>query len=268
MNSFYEKHRDDNASIHISRSRPHTYPSHFHQSVEIYILAKGEYLVNINGAEHRLSGGDIAFIDSYDIHSFEEVDAERDDCVLIIPFKLLGEFNKLRYDRQLSGNIISDPKLVCRILMLVDDVMTSGEGEEAVDSAARLILALLYGRLSFSDVRERGEASLVRSILSYIQLHYREDLTRYTISRALGYTPEHISRVFNKYVKSGLNRYINALRISYINERLSRGDAPSLRALIYEAGFNSEHTYYRSKALLGFTYQKTSRIEHNSGDSD
>ncbi len=118
-------------------------------------------------------------------------------------------------------------------------------------AAARLILALLYDRLTFSDARERGEVSLVRNILTYIQLHYREDVTRYTISRALGYIPEHISRVFNKYVKSGLNRYINALRISYINERLAHGDAQSLRSLIYEAGFNSEQTYYRSKALRG-----------------
>ena len=249
MKGFYERHRDENRSIHIKRSGAHTYPPHFHQSVEIYIIARGKYSLNINGVEHRLSGGDIAFIDSYDIHSYEELEDGCDDCVLIIPFALLGEFNKLRSNRRLGANVIRDAELVRRILAVVDDIMCVGECGEVERAAARLILTLLYDRLTFSDARERGEASLVRNILTYIQEHYREDITRYTISKALGYTPEHISRVFGKYVGTGLNRYINSLRISYIDERIGEGDNTSLRALIYEAGFGCEQTYYRNKSL-------------------
>ena len=249
MNGFYEQHRDENEVIHINRSGNHTYPSHFHQSVEIYIVRHGKYDFEINGKVIQATDGSVVFIDSYDIHSYKNLseDISADDCVIIIPFSGLGEFRKIRQGRKLTSNIIYNKELCERLLLIVDEFLSGDSNEEIRRNAARLMLSLISPHLSFSTAPERSEASAMRDILSYIGEHYREEISRYSIAKALGYAPEHVSRIFNKYVKGGLRSYINVLRLKYINERLLDTDRSSLTTLIYEAGFNCEQTYYRAK---------------------
>lgn len=246
MNVFYEKHRDELDRTHIKRGGSHFYPSHFHQNAEIYILRSGEYKIAVNGEEYSLASGDILLIDSYDIHSYPD---ERvcDDCVLIVPFNLMAHFNHLRANRHPLSPIIHSPELVEELLHLVDTHLGEEKPSAVRDDATVLILSLVYSRMEFTGKADKSEASLVRSILFYIQDNYRSDISRDIIARAIGYTPEHVSRVFNKHLGRGLNDYINSLRLTYIDYRLSAAEPTSLTDLIYEAGFNSEQTYYRAR---------------------
>ena len=91
------------------------------------------------------------------------------------------------------------------------------------------------GSGSFSDIRAQ------------IKHGMPEDVRRKKIAAALGYTEEHISRVFNRYIGSSISAYLNRVRIEYI-ERLRRdGDKRPTIELIYESGFKSQQTYYRVK---------------------
>ncbi|MBQ8308818.1 MAG: helix-turn-helix transcriptional regulator [Clostridia bacterium] len=87
----------------------------------------------------------------------------------------------------------------------------------------------------------------IRSILAYIQQNYRAEISRKSIARALGYTEAHISRVFHRYLGVGLAEYINGLRLAYVKKLRANGDTRTTIELIYEAGFNSQQTYYRVK---------------------
>ena len=109
------------------------------------------------------------------------------------------------------------------------------------------MLSLILGRLEPGEERERGEAQLVRSMLTYIQDNFKREITRADIARTLGYSPEHVSRIFHKYLGRSLKDYINSLRIEYIDYERSLEGAPTLTELIYKAGFGSEQTYYRAK---------------------
>ena len=53
--SFYEKSREDDEQIHVSRSKPHVYPAHFHQNFEILLIARGEYSLLIKITEIKVS---------------------------------------------------------------------------------------------------------------------------------------------------------------------------------------------------------------------
>ena len=87
----------------------------------------------------------------------------------------------------------------------------------------------------------------MRRVLSYIQENFRGDVSRKRISSELGYSPEHISRVFHTYLGKGLSEYVNELRLSYIDSLIEDGDARSITELIYDAGFGSQQTYYRER---------------------
>ena len=118
------------------------------------------------------------------------------------------------------------------------------------DAGAQLLLARLLEHLTFSPARGGGERLLLREILSYLQEHFKEPLTRTNVARALGYTESHISRVFHSYVGKGLSQYVNELRLQYIERRRRHGDTRPLTELIFEAGFGSQQTYYRAKSAI------------------
>lgn len=250
MNGFYEKHRDELDTTHMKRGGSHLYPSHFHQNAEIYILKDGGYRISVNGEERNLTSGSILFIDSFDIHEYPD-DSRCDDCVLIIPYHLMARFNSLRGNRRPTSPIITSTELVDRITYIIDTFLVDSDSAAVRDDATSLILSLLYEAMEFEGREDKSEASLIRSILFYIQDNYRTDISRDAVARALGYTPEHISRVFNKHLGRGLNDYINSLRLAYIEYRQTEADPPSITDLIYEAGFGSEQTYYRAKRKRG-----------------
>lgn len=246
MKGFYERHRDELEHTHKKRNGSHLYPSHFHQNVEIFILLSGDYYIMVNGEKRELSSGDILFIDSYDIHEYpDERDCE--SCVIILPYHLMSHFNRLRANRIPTESVIHSPKLTEELIYIVDTFLDNKRSDAVRDDAAELILSLIYSEMEFKEYEYRSEVSLMRKILFYIQDNYRGDINRNSIAHALGYTAEHISRVFNKHLHRSLNDYINSLRLTYVEYRLTEALPPSLTDLIYEAGFNSEQTYYRTK---------------------
>ena len=107
---------------------------------------------------------------------------------------------------------------------------------------------MLAERLEFVESRSGDDRVLMRHILIYIQENYRQNLTRASIARALGYTEAHISRVFHRYLQIGISEYINNLRLAYIARLRADGDKRPTGELIFEAGFGSQQTYYRAKA--------------------
>lgn len=246
MKSFYEKPREDDRCIHISRNRKNAYPAHFHQNIEIYILNKGEYSLSINARSYLMKDGMIAVIDSYDVHEYVG-GFTYDDCALVIPYRYLDRFNAARGDMAIENNIITSPKLCEELLWLADTYLRS-DSDFTRDSAVQLLLSRLISHLSFSANRKRGDANLARKILTYIQANYKNDISRSDIASAVGYTEAHVSRVFHKYLGRGINDYINSLRYEHMLREKELGSDKTLTELIYESGFGSEQTYYRYKS--------------------
>lgn len=249
MKGFYEKNREDEGKLIVSRNAGHIFPAHFHRNLEIFIVRKGEYRLSIGEQSLTVGSGMVAIIDSYEIHSYdarENIDA--DDCVLVIPYDYVTEFTARRQGRTLKNTVVKDDVLCQSLLKIVDEYLYEQADKEVQKSAVHLLLSLLYPKLAWTNEKTREESSLVREILAYIQENYTGDVSRSTIARVLGYTEAHISRVFHRYLNKGISQYVNELRLSHIDRALARGDNRSVIELIYDAGFKSQQTYYRFRA--------------------
>lgn len=248
MNGFYEVRTNENRLL-VRRNANYKFPPHFHLDLEVAVVRRGRQTARVNGVEYVAENGGVIVIDSYDVHEYQkEKDGNGDDCVLVIPYRYLSVWNERRGDFRVAKPVIEDEKLSEELLTIVDEYLKKDNGEAVKAAALGLFLARLAERVEFSEQKENDERTLMRKILAYVQRNFREDATLRAVAHALGYTQAHISRVFHRYIKTGLSKYVNGLRLEYIDGLKKKGDKRKMAELIYEAGFKSQQTYYRCRA--------------------
>ena len=250
MNSFYEKYRDDAGKLLVIQDRKEVFPAHFHSNMEICFVQNGVHPVKINEREYTLTAGCIAVMDSYDIHSYLAPTATGKACAVMIPYSYLRRFNAKRKAKKIACPVILDEALCEKLLRIVEEYLSPAQNAESEKAAIELLLALLGERLEYVESKSGDERDLVRKILVFLQENYRADVSRSTIAKALGYTQSHISKVFHRYLNTGISEYVNRLRMEYIESLKQAGDERTTTELIYEAGFKSQQTYYRVKKNL------------------
>ena len=272
MKGFYEKYREDALGIIVSRnSKNYAIRAHFHSNMELFIVRKGQYKVTCNDLPLEVSDGMIVLFDSYDVHGYEAGGSNGaggvDACVLLVPYRLLSRFNARRGDKKLEQPIVKDRALCNQILSIVDEYV-SGADRESAELAMELILSLLYGRLTFSERDKKGETELMRKILTFAQGNYQGDASLTAVSRALGYTEEHISRVFHRFAGEGLPQYVSRLRMEYVTRARENGDKRKMTELVFEAGFKSVQTYYRHAKQGGRALTNGKNVKNGNGKKE
>ena len=247
MKSFYEKRRDSEKKISLIKGPSFLYPPHFHLKAEIFALKKGKYQITRNGVTYPVNAGDTVFFDSYDIHSYDKSEGETEGVVLIIPPNTAQKFFTRKGGKKVISPVISDRYLCEKIYNLAYEYVAPENFKDTVKSGAvELILGLIEERLNLGEFLS-DETTLAQNILTYIHENYKGDLSLKTLSKSFGYTPEHISRVFHRYLNSGLPEYVNGLRLDYVEKALKENNKIKITTLLFDAGFKSIQSYYRAK---------------------
>jgi AraC-like DNA-binding protein/mannose-6-phosphate isomerase-like protein (cupin superfamily) len=247
MKSFYEHWQDASQQLRIQANHEHEYPAHFHADMEIFLLKTGKYRVTINGEKWDMQAGDIAVIDSFQVHAYERLGNVEQDCVLIIPYSYSQKSNAWRRNKKIDRAVLHDAELCDTLLNIVNAYLVPAKSKNVQIAGVELLLALLFEKLAFSQEKVRNEEDLIRKILSYIQENFQGSVSLKKMAKSLGYAPEHVSRVFHRCIGKGVSQYVNELRLNYIEERRKQGDGRTSLELLYEAGFQSQQTYYRWK---------------------
>lgn len=246
MEVLFEKTREYTAEYIISRDDERAWPTHFHPHIELFIIRKGNYRVEINGRTYDVGDGTVVFFDHYDLHSLKELGPRADDCIIRISNGDDAEFNKARRNRKVENPVICDAKLTNIILNVVDLIDIRHDNAFVVSSSIKYILSLIYKHFNFIDFIKgtESEAEYARRIMLYIYDHYREKVTTSSIAEEMGYSREHISRIFHTYFQGNIQEYVNNKRVEYIEER-HRETGQNRARFILEAGFGSSSAYYR-----------------------
>ena len=245
MKPYYELYSDYEDNIVISKRNDYTFPPHFHGSLEILILLKGKYKVNMDDKTYTAEGKSVVVSDSFCLHAFSKISPEPSDSMLIIiPSAKLKEFAALKNGKALTTSIVTDENIVSEISVLTENMMKHGDNEVIKEKYANLILALFVSSVGLSPISQQKNATILKNVLLYIADNYKEDISLKSIAYHFGYSESHISRLFHSYFRISISRYINNMRIEYI-EANKKNDEKIL-SLIYKAGFKSPQTYYRN----------------------
>ena len=247
MKAFHEQYREENSQLIIQRSTNHTFNPHFHINVELLIVKNGKTKITCNGTEYVLTDGMIAFFDSYDIHEYVTYPfPNTDDCLLVIPLKMLAKFNKIKKIGRIINPVFCDVELCNKLIYIIDTFLINQTDETIIASSVDLILSLINSKLKTAETTEKNDEELILRILDYVNKNFRSNASLQTVSTSLGYCTAHVSRVFHKYIKMSLPEYVNNLRLDYV-EKHKHDKGVLITELIFEAGFKSIQSYYRNK---------------------
>ena len=255
MDAFFEMAREEILSPHIIKNKDYVFKTHFHSNLEILLVNKGECPITCNGRNYLIKDGQIAFFDSFVFHGYDNNPTKNVDTrLMVIPLSYAENFLAYKNGLSISNFLIDDAKLCNKLIQVIDDFIYEQKNQTVLSAGIQLFLALLSEKLEFKKSDISSEHNLIKDLLYYVNLNFKNDVSLSTVANHFGYTEAHVSRTFSRFLNQSLKEYVNNLRIRFIQEKIKQGSDLSITELIFQAGFNSQQTYYRN--LAKFNNQK------------
>jgi len=222
------------------------------------IVYEGYLECTLQGRYVQLSPNSVMLLDDTDdFHLLETCESKG----IVIQYRVYG----CKTDRLLQDAILIE-QCSYRLMNLAKEVEKEANAEG--NNPFRLqklfgeLLEVLYSHLR--DNKQPQEGLWIDKVLHYINLYFREELTREQMAEKAQVSPEHFSRTFHKHTGYTYSEYLTLLRIRESQKRLLF-TMPKLDELAQEVGYN-EGTYLsrKFKELVGVSptayYQKSKRV--------
>lgn len=241
---FYEPQRDVVHDLNCNYRKINNITPHFHQAIEITCVLSGTVNFFVGGKSKLLSAGDIAFTPPYSVHytqSAEDVTA----VVLIVPKRYFEQFMKATDGA--SYSFLMDKEKNADIFSVIHEIgkrdKISNMPEILRNAYANMVLGLILERYE-PEIHSDIHQDIAVEIISYIDEHFREEITLDKISAHFGYSKYYFSRLFNRIFSCNLNTFVNSVRARAIDKDNSNENKTKV---IMGSGFNSLSSYYRFK---------------------
>ena len=242
----------DNSGMYRStfKGGKYTVPMHIHQCSEIIIVTAGEITGIVGGEEKVMRAGDVAVISPFAEHSF----SSRSGVELWLCVFSNGLItNGLSDDELYRTRTSSFFKITDGLLHFLKGRLPNSDEEMvpfSYEEQRRMLIILLaifdeYFAATSVTNDTKSKKSLLSEILIYLDMHYSEPLTIHTVSKALGYTPRHISRQLAPLHEYNFRTLLNLFRVERAKIKLRNSDARIIDVSL-ECGFVSERSFFRS----------------------
>lgn len=230
--------------------------AHLHPSIEILIIHKGSFRIEVDGVVDEVGEGDVVLIRSNTIHRIFSLEAgETGYFVYKIKPELLIDLAEgedvILYLLQLNHR---RGKYIWRKEEIEDRAISTVVGLAIADYCSRphsmklslkanavLLLTELVKSLE-DDSFDRGKISVyslrkIYEAITVINERYGEDLTARDCAAEVNMCYTHFSRCFKSVIGKTFTRYLNEVRINAAEKELYMTDR-SVTEIAYKVGFN------------------------------
>ena len=210
--------------------------SHWHESIEILLVANGEVDLLVDGKKYNLQEDDLIIINSKEIHS---VKSEKSNIVIAVQVDL-SYFNDLYEDiDKINFNCKSfeyskDDKRFILIRKILSEMTYSyikqNKGYNIkINSLLNELVYILINRFKCStkiknENRNYKYLERLNRVISYIQQNYKEDITLNSISSMEYLSPQYFSKFFEKHMGVNFLTYLNSTRLEHAMKDLVNTD--------------------------------------------
>lgn len=274
--NFEQRSYKDYGRVWIGRYRNLHNLAHWHLETELIYVEKGNVLISYNDEQYSLTEGDIAFINSEQVHY---IDGDEHSIVQIIMYDADFLPDNIKACR-LSHVLLTATYPFSTTFFLIQEEQKMKD-HFYVEKIHLLLENLLLDIYRKEDLVQEDNANKNENIHDYkkllrkIQRSYQE-ITFSQAAAMMGLSDSYFSRYFHKMSGMTFSRYLNTIRIEKAMEMLKE-DRYTVTEISYRCGFETIRHFNRVfKEITGMTprqmpkdfmlYHHTTKMLHDSFD--
>ena len=224
------------------------FPIHIHNNIEVMICIEGTIEVTCNTCTKTLVKGETMVAFPNDFHSYHKTNHGK--CMLIIFPMDVSAYITSTIENETFSNFPTNEKCVS----VANDLYEwySQKGNPIILYG---YLHVLFGLL-LENARERMKKmtdSTFKRAVEYVSLNYTSVITLKSLSKEIGVSQAHLSRIFSEKIDGGFKKYLLILRIEKAKNLLLSTNM-NIYDIMQEVGFVDQSTFNRAfKSLTNMT---------------
>ena len=227
--------------------------AHWHKFYEVELILDGSGVEYINGVRYDVGRGSLTIMPPGAFHSYPSASPIRFSTFCFTSHFLSSEVKQRLNDSELPWLFNLGEERAKRLtdwLGILKDAMTSKNPDRDAIVRRVIELTLLWCDPSESLIRkdaapDGNQALVVQTVLSYIDEHYAERISRDELAESLHYSPSYFSSLFHQLSGVTLSEHITDVRMNKAMELLSGSELP-VSEVIKRVGYRSEPLFYRA----------------------
>lgn len=233
-------------------------PWHWHDELEIVVLLSGEVSVFISGYELQLNPGEGYFVNSGILHSGELRSTTGWQHATVFNPKVIASPDDIVWNTYVAPILFHEnlpfiklsPTIPWQkeILSCAEKAWSSGAYEKrdyplSVRSSLTKICTLLMRNIDteiehpFMSKMQKEELR-IKKTLSYIERHFREQITIENIASSANISVSTLLRIYHDILHTTPIQYVLKYRLEQIMEELLSNQESSISEIAYSCGFN------------------------------
>ena len=261
----YDTLPDPNLGIHIAerrniRSGP-VFEKHWHDHLQLILFIKGTAVMHCHQGAVPLQAGDVAFINSGEVHYMDKIDSLQNEnsgldfiILKISPRFLQGRFLEPVVDlHYVFVNCIRNDEILDRtICHILEEYETRRLGWEIAIRAhvlgllSHLIRHHVDQRLGPGESRKQQDRWFrMGKVLEYIEKNSTEEISLKTLADIACQSESHFCRSFKKITGCSTREYLMQLRIQKAKELILETEN-SIAEIGYSVGFSDNNYFSRA----------------------
>jgi AraC family transcriptional regulator, transcriptional activator of pobA len=236
-------------------------PLHWHDHMEWIFIKNGRARIQIDDDFDTLQKGEIAFVNSKQLHAAWMVDEDTEIIAIVFNEAIvrnsgLDITENLYFSPYLSHQLklpnfirkdeLHTSEIIVSITHLVEEFLQKRDGYELLIKAELFrtfgLIFRNYSRLTQQSTNRYQRKYKLTALLDYLREHYYTEITVNEAAKMVNLSPNHFCKVFKKVTSKTLIEYIHLLRINEAEKMLIETDLP-VTEIAEKVGFGST-TYF------------------------
>ncbi len=244
------------ACYHVTEIHPrYNMIHHWHNECEIIVVRKGHFDLTVDGREQRLEAGDCTLVIGGSMHGGTPYDCAYDCLVFDIATLLkcsqtcgIAMQSIINHEKRLAPVFKSNTETAKFATAVVDAMLKKFSGYEffvqgnLLCMLGSIINSNFYSADSDIPAADIKKIRKFKKVLTYIEQHYREQITLEEMAKQCGMNRNYFCRAFKEYTKKTPIEYLNYYRIESACEQIV-GTDDKLIDIAMNCGFN-DYSYF------------------------
>ena len=216
-----------------SMPQNHSSYLHWHQQPELLYITHGKVRIFGNHAPQEYSAGEIAIINSNDLHMIEGVE-KTNTYYCLIPDQSICDIGKMPVRSS------SEEAKAIYLNIVLELTKQSYNYQEMVNGYLKVLQALLSREIpehSISLIPSR-KSELIKKVIKYLNTNFHKNISLNDISVAINHDKYYLSHIVKEYTGRTIISHLNLIRCNNAYAMLSTG-MHTVEQVAYANGFTN-----------------------------